>query len=117
MSRKASGAVVLPRASKGAVAGTDESEPVRQALIGFRAIGEQQLRERFERAKAEGDLPASSRPDALAAFVCAHSSRHYFMCGNFTAPRYRRRGTHFCGAGSTTLAGWRACAVRRAAIP
>jgi AcrR family transcriptional regulator len=55
----------------GAVAGTDESEPVRQALIGFRAIGEQQLRERFERARAEGDLPASSRPDALAAFVMA----------------------------------------------
>ena len=42
-----------------------------QALIGFRAIGEQQLRKRFERAQAEGDLPASARPDALAAFVMA----------------------------------------------
>ncbi|MDY0962929.1 TetR/AcrR family transcriptional regulator [Massilia sp. CFBP9026] len=55
----------------GAVAGSDESEPVRQALIGFRAIGEQQLRERFERAQAEGDLPASARPAALAAYVMA----------------------------------------------
>ncbi|WP_306395787.1 TetR/AcrR family transcriptional regulator [Telluria beijingensis] len=55
----------------GAVAGSDESEPVRRALIDFRAQGEAQLRERFERAQAEGDLPASARPDALAAFVMA----------------------------------------------
>lgn len=55
----------------GSIAGSDESEPVRQALIGFRALGEARLRERFERAQAEGDLPASARPDALAAFVMA----------------------------------------------
>ena len=55
----------------GAVAGSNESEPVRQALIGFRAQGETQLRERFERARAEGDLPPSARPDALAAYVMA----------------------------------------------
>ncbi len=55
----------------GAVAGSDEAEPVRQALIEVRAAGEAQLRERFERAKAEGDLPKSAKPDALAAFVMA----------------------------------------------
>lgn len=55
----------------GSVAGSDESEPVRQALVEFRAQGEQQLRARFERAKAEGDLPASASPEALAAFVMA----------------------------------------------
>lgn len=55
----------------GAVAGSTESEPVRQALIDFRAAGEMQLRERFQRAKAEGDLPETTRPDALAAFVMA----------------------------------------------
>jgi AcrR family transcriptional regulator len=55
----------------GAVAGSDESEPVRQALIAFRGAGETQLRERFERAKAEGDLPPNAKPDALAAFVMA----------------------------------------------
>lgn len=55
----------------GAVAGSDESEPVRQALIGFRALGQTRLRERFERAQAEGDLPASARPAALAAYVMA----------------------------------------------
>jgi len=55
----------------GVMAGSDESEPVRQALIEFRAAGEAQLRERFERAKAEGDLHASAKPEALAAFLMA----------------------------------------------
>lgn len=55
----------------GALAGSDESEPVRQALVEFRALGEQQLRARFERAQAEGDLPADAKPGALAAFVMA----------------------------------------------
>jgi len=55
----------------GVLAGSDSAEPVRQALIEFRANGEAQLRERFERAQAEGDLPASSKPAALAAFLMA----------------------------------------------
>ena len=55
----------------GALAGSDEAEPVRQALIDFRAAGQAQLRERFERAKAEDDLPETAKPDALAAFVMA----------------------------------------------
>jgi len=55
----------------GVLAGSDSAEPVRQALIEFRAQGEAQLRERFERAQAEGDLPPSAKPAALAAFVMA----------------------------------------------
>ncbi|NGZ82802.1 TetR/AcrR family transcriptional regulator [Duganella aceris] len=55
----------------GAMAGADESESVRQALIDFRAGGETQLRERFERAQAEGDLPQTAKPAALAAFMMA----------------------------------------------
>jgi len=55
----------------GAMAGADESEAVRQALIDFRAAGEVQLRERLERAKAEGDLPENAKPAALAAFLMA----------------------------------------------
>ncbi len=55
----------------GAMAGPDESEPVRQALIDFRAAGEMQLRERFERAREEGDLPPSAKPAVLAAFIMA----------------------------------------------
>lgn len=55
----------------GVMAGSDEAEPVRQALIEARAAGEAKLRERFERAKAEGDLPDSAKPAALAAFLMA----------------------------------------------
>jgi AcrR family transcriptional regulator len=53
----------------GALAGSDDAEPVRQALVEFRAAGQARLRERFERAKAEGDLPSTAKADALAAFV------------------------------------------------
>ncbi|MGQ4272939.1 TetR/AcrR family transcriptional regulator [Terrihabitans sp. B22-R8] len=53
----------------GVLAGSDGSEPVRKALIDARASGEMQLRERFERAKAEGDLPHTASPECLAAFL------------------------------------------------
>ena len=55
----------------GVLAGSDDSESVRQFLIEARAIAEGQLRERFERAKAEGDLPETAKPDALAAYLMA----------------------------------------------
>ncbi|MFV3130052.1 TetR/AcrR family transcriptional regulator [Niveispirillum sp. KHB5.9] len=55
----------------GALAVSDGAEPMRQTLIDVRAAGEAQFRERFERAKAEGDLPATARPDVLAAFLMA----------------------------------------------
>ncbi len=58
-------------AINGALAGSDEAEPVRQAVIESRAAGEAQVRERFERAKAEGDLPETAKPDVLAAFLMA----------------------------------------------
>ncbi|MEL7893710.1 TetR/AcrR family transcriptional regulator [Vreelandella neptunia] len=55
----------------GALAGSDEAEPVRQTLIEARAKGEAQLRERFERAKQEGDLPVTANCATLAAYVMA----------------------------------------------
>ena len=55
----------------GVLAGSDEAEPVRQALIDARIAGEAQLRERFEQAKIDGDLPPTAKPDALAAFMLA----------------------------------------------
>lgn len=55
----------------GALAVSDDAEPVRQALIDNRTAAEAQLRERFERAKTEGDLPATAKPPALAAFLMA----------------------------------------------
>src|SRR5450830_321198 len=55
----------------GALAGSDDAEPVRRALIDARASGEALLRERFERAKQDGDLRQTANCVALAAFVCA----------------------------------------------
>ncbi|WP_248929278.1 TetR/AcrR family transcriptional regulator [Paenibacillus hamazuiensis] len=55
----------------GALAGSDDAEPIRRALIDARAEGEASLRDRFERAKQEGDLPETADCAALAAFVMA----------------------------------------------
>lgn len=53
----------------GALAGSDEAEPVRLALVEARAAAEARICERFERAKAEGDLPETADAAVLAAFV------------------------------------------------
>ena len=42
-------------------------------LINGVLAGEARIRDRFERAKADGDLPETAKPDALAAFVMAVS--------------------------------------------
>lgn len=55
----------------GSLAGSDEAEPVRHALIDARADGEAMLRDRFERAKEDGDLPKTTDCATLAAFICA----------------------------------------------
>lgn len=53
----------------GATTHPDADSPVARALISARAAGEQAVRERLERAKAEGDLPADADPAALAAYL------------------------------------------------
>jgi AcrR family transcriptional regulator len=58
-------------AINGALAASDEAEPARQALIEVRAAAEAMLRERFERAKTEGDLPEPADPAVLAAYIMA----------------------------------------------
>lgn len=55
----------------GALACSDDAEPIRRALIEARASAEGLLIERFERAKQEGDLPPSTNCAGLAAFVTA----------------------------------------------
>ncbi|WP_019637704.1 TetR/AcrR family transcriptional regulator [Paenibacillus fonticola] len=55
----------------GGLAGSDDAEPIRRALIDARAKGEASLRDRFERAKQEGDLPETANCAVLAAFVMA----------------------------------------------
>jgi AcrR family transcriptional regulator len=56
---------------QGALACGDEADPIRKELISRRATGEAALRERFERAKVEGDLPAGADPADLARYVVA----------------------------------------------
>jgi AcrR family transcriptional regulator len=55
----------------GALATSDGAEPVRQALIKTRAVGEVRLRERFDQAKTVGDLPKSIDTSVLAAYLMA----------------------------------------------
>ena len=54
---------------QGALACGEESNAVRRELCSRRAAGETAIRERLERAKAEGDLPADAEPAELASYV------------------------------------------------
>jgi AcrR family transcriptional regulator len=47
----------------------DESSPVGKVLIASRLAGHAAIRERFERARAEGDLPADADPKALTHYI------------------------------------------------
>ena len=47
----------------------DESSPIGKTLIAFRLAGHAAIRERFERARAEGDLPANADPNALTHYI------------------------------------------------
>jgi AcrR family transcriptional regulator len=47
----------------------EESSPVGKTLIAFRLAGHAAIRERFERARAEGDLPAYADPKALTHYI------------------------------------------------
>jgi AcrR family transcriptional regulator len=46
-----------------------DSEPVRHAVVARRTAGLAELRQRLERARDEGDLPADADPAALAQYV------------------------------------------------
>jgi AcrR family transcriptional regulator len=56
---------------QGALACGDEAQAIRKELIARRATGEAAVRERFERAKVEGDLPAGADAGDLARYVMA----------------------------------------------
>jgi AcrR family transcriptional regulator len=58
-------------AVQGALSCGDAAESIKQELMSRRAKGEQDLRQRFERAIAEGDLPEGSDAADLAAYVSA----------------------------------------------
>jgi AcrR family transcriptional regulator len=55
----------------GALASSKEADPVREMLVGFRAGGAHSLRDRLERFKVEGNLPASADCTGLATYLMA----------------------------------------------
>jgi AcrR family transcriptional regulator len=54
---------------QGALACGDENDCIRRELARRRRAGEVALRKRFERARAEGDLPRGANPADLARFL------------------------------------------------
>ncbi|WP_108659989.1 TetR/AcrR family transcriptional regulator [Acuticoccus kandeliae] len=55
----------------GALVGADDSACLRRIQVEARDAGEAEIRARFARAKAEGDLPPDADPAVLAAFITA----------------------------------------------
>jgi AcrR family transcriptional regulator len=53
----------------GALACSDEVEPIREELVGRRLAAEAVLRRRLEEAKTAGDLPDDADPAGLASYV------------------------------------------------
>jgi AcrR family transcriptional regulator len=58
---------------QGALACGEDADCIRQELVARRAEGEAALRQRFERAVADGDLPADSNPADLARYIATVS--------------------------------------------
>lgn len=54
---------------QGALSCSEAAAAVKEALINRRLEGEQKLRDRFERAKTEGDLPAAVDAEVLARYL------------------------------------------------
>jgi AcrR family transcriptional regulator len=54
---------------QGALATSAEADPIRREMIALRERGIDQIRTRFERARAEGDLPATADPAALTLYL------------------------------------------------
>jgi AcrR family transcriptional regulator len=56
-------------AVQGALSCGEAAESIRQELCSRRSAGEAALRDRFERAKSEGDLPPGANPADLARYI------------------------------------------------
>jgi AcrR family transcriptional regulator len=47
----------------------EDSSPIGKTVIAFRLAGHAAIRERFERARAEGDLPPDANPKELTSYI------------------------------------------------
>jgi len=59
---------------QGALAAGSTGEVARDTLVAWRALGQEYLRERFQRAVDEGDLPAGADPDLVARYLMTISN-------------------------------------------
>lgn len=59
---------------QGALAGSQASHAIQEELASIRNEGTRQLKQRFERAKQEGDLPGTWKPGPLAQYLSALAS-------------------------------------------
>lgn len=58
----------------GALACSDDALPIRNSLIERRAVSEARLKQRFEQAREDGDLPADCCPGQMARYVMTVSN-------------------------------------------
>jgi AcrR family transcriptional regulator len=54
---------------QGALACSEEADPIRWQLVANRTAGEHAIRQRLKRARADGDLPADCNPANLARYL------------------------------------------------
>lgn len=76
---------------QGALSCSEAAAVVKEALINRRLEGQQKLLERFERAKTEGDLPASVDAETLAQYLGTVLQGMAIQANNGATPEQLRR--------------------------
>jgi AcrR family transcriptional regulator len=76
---------------RGALSSGEEADPIRLELALRRSEGEAVIRERLERAKGEGELPAGANPTDLARYLATvYQGMSVQAAGGATRPQLRR---------------------------
>ncbi|MGA8480131.1 MAG: TetR/AcrR family transcriptional regulator [Chthoniobacterales bacterium] len=76
---------------RGALSSGEEADPIRLELALRRSEGEAVIRERLERAKGEGELPAGANPADLARYLATvYQGMSVQAAGGATRPQLRR---------------------------
>jgi AcrR family transcriptional regulator len=76
---------------QGALSCSEAAAAVKEALINRRLEGQQKLLQRFERAKTEGDLPASVDAETLAQYLGTVLQGMAIQANNGATPEQLRR--------------------------
>jgi len=76
---------------QGALSCSEAAANVKEALINRRVDGEQKLKNRFDRAKAEGDLPADTNTEVLARYLVTILQGMAIQANNGATPEQLRK--------------------------